>query len=891
MRHFTKKYPPPIHQELLCRGRVESFLNNYTLYSSIFFLGMAGAGKTAALQHWLLNTQPHSLYLTPNGSLNTPKKLIDYLLENTQAENLSKTGENEEKKCITQGENILSDYADWLCPGQTQLICIWDMGAHPWSDILIQFITHQIKQPSKKIFHIVLSRHPWPTADLQQLQQEKQQLKIIDLTMLKFSEQEFDAALASEPNLYQNIHQWTDPIKDFYEKAHGWPIMLYFFKNFLSNTISLQQPSLAEASLNYTITHYIKTHLLDRLDEESRYLLHHLAMLPSITLELCAKILMRDKAQYITSFVTLEKLGFIIQITDQQWKLTQPLLHDFFEQAWLKQTPQLLTALYNSAGQWYEANGMIHHAIEIYIKLKNWQTAIALIEKHAAQLAQSQDWQQITRWITQLPAETIHAKTEISSLNSSHYISSLKHKNLPLIFSSIHSDVPPPKSRLSDKLAPMHLDQEISYLSNISNAVEALSHQITHPIPPIQQASSATQYSPINNTRVMTKIFLTAIRQLSLEQFYQAHQTLKTLTTTAVSQINPSFAFNGLFLMSFTSHRLGQFKEMIELCEKINQWADEHHHHDHSLSPWLQGSLCIISIEMNNLSLAEFYLSSMKKLIQEDVDPVHKFFVYYIQANIAIGKLNYDAAWEAIDTAETYLNQVSYNFIESLTSITHLKIKVLLLKDELEQAKSLLLHTAEQHKNHQHKVSIYNKVLYAHYMISDNKEKNLRFNEIIDYASNEKDMHLLTYHYALSAYLHYRQGEHKAAHLHLEKAVALCEEYGYVRTLLDFGKWMGLLLIESCKKSPLSAIKTQLHEAIKKEPYYEELNTEIVQLSKREKEVLRLIAAGYSNEKISETLYRSLGTIKLHVHNIYKKMGVANRLQAIKKYHSSNFKD
>ncbi len=55
----------------------------------------------------------------------------------------------------------------------------------------------------------------------------------------------------------------------------------------------------------------------------------------------------------------------------------------------------------------------------------------------------------------------------------------------------------------------------------------------------------------------------------------------------------------------------------------------------------------------------------------------------------------------------------------------------------------------------------------------------------------------------------------------------------------------------------------------------------ILKLSKREKEILELMNEGKSNEQISIELCRSLGTIKLHTHNIYKKLNVKNRVEAI----------
>lgn len=58
-------------------------------------------------------------------------------------------------------------------------------------------------------------------------------------------------------------------------------------------------------------------------------------------------------------------------------------------------------------------------------------------------------------------------------------------------------------------------------------------------------------------------------------------------------------------------------------------------------------------------------------------------------------------------------------------------------------------------------------------------------------------------------------------------------------------------------------------------------NNRLEQLSKRELEILTFINQGMSNEDIADHLCRAKGTIKLHVHNIYKKLEIRNRVEAI----------
>jgi LuxR family maltose regulon positive regulatory protein len=52
-------------------------------------------------------------------------------------------------------------------------------------------------------------------------------------------------------------------------------------------------------------------------------------------------------------------------------------------------------------------------------------------------------------------------------------------------------------------------------------------------------------------------------------------------------------------------------------------------------------------------------------------------------------------------------------------------------------------------------------------------------------------------------------------------------------------------------------------------------------LSERELEVLRLIADGHSNQAIADRLVVAVGTVKKHINNLYGKLGVQSRTQAL----------
>src|SRR6185503_7235503 len=64
------------------------------------------------------------------------------------------------------------------------------------------------------------------------------------------------------------------------------------------------------------------------------------------------------------------------------------------------------------------------------------------------------------------------------------------------------------------------------------------------------------------------------------------------------------------------------------------------------------------------------------------------------------------------------------------------------------------------------------------------------------------------------------------------------------------------------------------------------LDTSLVarlELSKRELEILGLLAQGHSNQEIAAKLFVSVSTVKTHIQNLFEKLEVKRRLQAVEK--------
>lgn len=64
-------------------------------------------------------------------------------------------------------------------------------------------------------------------------------------------------------------------------------------------------------------------------------------------------------------------------------------------------------------------------------------------------------------------------------------------------------------------------------------------------------------------------------------------------------------------------------------------------------------------------------------------------------------------------------------------------------------------------------------------------------------------------------------------------------------------------------------------------PRFEQAGDGIAALTLREREVIRLVAAGLSNKEIAARLCIELATVKNHIHNILGKLGVSDRAEAV----------
>jgi LuxR family maltose regulon positive regulatory protein len=130
----------------------------------------------------------------------------------------------------------------------------------------------------------------------------------------------------------------------------------------------------------------------------------------------------------------------------------------------------------------------------------------------------------------------------------------------------------------------------------------------------------------------------------------------------------------------------------------------------------------------------------------------------------------------------------------------------------------------------------------------------------------------------------------EAVHL-LGDALAQAEAERFIRSFVDEGPPMAHLLSAAAARGmmpdyigKLLAVfdaETQQRETMLSRPPTPPAQPLVEPLSHREVEVLHLIAQGLSNQEISERLFLALDTVKGHNRNIFSKLQVQRRTEAV----------
>jgi LuxR family maltose regulon positive regulatory protein len=131
------------------------------------------------------------------------------------------------------------------------------------------------------------------------------------------------------------------------------------------------------------------------------------------------------------------------------------------------------------------------------------------------------------------------------------------------------------------------------------------------------------------------------------------------------------------------------------------------------------------------------------------------------------------------------------------------------------------------------------------------------------------------------ALVHERLGEADEALATLDQAIVLAKPGGFIRSFVDGGPFLLPVLRRFPGGEDTGEYLTQVMAAFSDAGRISASPASPVLLTRREKEILILMESGLTNREIADKLVISFHTVKRHASNIYKKLAVKGREQAI----------
>jgi len=286
--------------------------------------------------------------------------------------------------------------------------------------------------------------------------------------------------------------------------------------------------------------------------------------------------------------------------------------------------------------------------------------------------------------------------------------------------------------------------------------------------------------------------------------------------------------------------------------------------------------LARIHYEWNDLDAAEQYGEQCLQMTRqmENVDSFASYGVFLSRLMLARGDV--PSAVTVLEEAESFVHQ--YNFEFRMPTVAAAQVLTLLRGGNLEEA----AHLAETYDLPLSRARV-------HLAEGDLSTALDLLEKLHQQSKDLPDEHLKVM--VLQAIAYHAHGDLDKALQALRDAMMLAEPNGFIRVFVDEGPAMARLLSKATAQGVRPNYVSKLlavFEAEKQQPDFLLAQRLVDPLSKRELEILALIATGLKNKEIAEQLFISLNTVLYHIKNIYNKLGVNKRTLAILKARELN---
>jgi len=912
----TKLYIPPVRPDLVSRPRLIERLNAGPLGQSGRFArkltlisAPAGFGKTTLLSEWAHHSEtrffgknlvsrprPPVAWLSLDEGDDDPARFLAYFVTALQTLALPVPSVAEKIGAGTLSalqsphpppmESVLTTLINEIAAVPSPFVLVLDdyhlITAQPIHDGLTFLLDHLPPQ-----MHLIIATRADPPLPIARLR-GRGQLTELRLTDLRFTPDEAAAFL----NQAMGLGLAADDVAALASRTEGWIAGLQMAAASMQGREDVAGFIRAFTGSDRYILDYLVEEVLQRQPNSVQSFLLQTAILDRLTGRLCDAVWNKlatcptaDDGQAMLEMLERANLFILPLDNERRWYRYHRLFADLLRQRLQRTQPDLVPTLHRRASEWYGQNGLTAEAIDHALAAGDFEPAARLIEQAAEATLMRSEIATLLRWVDALPDELVRGRPSLCVFHAWALL--FGGRPLDAVEARLR-DVEGDAGLISGRVAPLRALLAL-FQSQIPRAAE-LSRRALEQLP---------------EDDVFLRGFATwllGISHMVNGDIVATCQTLEEIARRSQEAGNVMLAVMVMCSLAELHKRQGQLYEAAAMYQQALELAVDGQGRRLPIAGEALMGLGELAREWNDLEAAVRYLTegieftrkwgeigaidgyislAHVRQAQGDADgaqePLQKAWQLALQFDVTEMDDNLVAAHQA------HLWVTQGNLAAAKRWVEERELTVDASLTELEDRVSSVSRRGHRRRTAEYLTLV--RVLIA----QERYDKALALLEPLlaiaeRWGLNERVIKVQI----LRALAFHARGDIAQAMGALERALSLAEPEGYVRVFLDEGEPMARLLYRAAAHGIAPEYAGRLLAAFPAlEPVAQEPQADMVEpLSKRELEVLQLIAEGLSNQEIAQRLFISLRTVKWHTSNIYGKLGVKNRTQAVVKARS-----
>ncbi|KKO52737.1 LuxR C-terminal-related transcriptional regulator [Paenibacillus sp. DMB20] len=862
----TKLHIPPARSNVVQRSHLFKRLYEGQRGKLTLISASAGYGKTTLVSEWLADCRHRAAWLSLDEGDNDPVRFLLLLIVaikksvNVNDQGVWKALQSPQPLPI---KYILTALVNEISSGSDPFILVLDdyhvIESQSVHDALSFLIDNQPLQ-----MHLIIMTREEPQLPIARLR-AKNQLTELRGNDLRFTRHEATLFL----NQIMGFNLSSAEVFSLGARTEGWIVGLHLA------AISMQGCSnTAQFISSFTGSHrfvldYLMEEVLTQQSEKVQTFLLHTSILDRFCGSLCDAVLQNGMGGYeILEYLERSNLFIIPLDSERHWYRYHHLFADLLRQRFYhayKDKANEIAVLHIRASHWFEENELEIEAFQHAVASQDVDRAATLIEGRGMPLHFRGAAQPVLNWLKRQDESTLNERPSLwviyaSALLMTGQLNGIEQKLSAAEAAMKHIDPHEVDHDLIGHIASIRATLGVTRNETdtiIAQSLLALDHLHPNNLP-VRAATTWTlgvAYQ-LQGDRAAARRAYTEALSISKRMGHLIITLMATLGTGQIQELD-----NQLNLAVRT------YKQVIELAGEPPLPA--------ACDAYL--GMARIFYEWNDLEAAEQHIQQSILLARqiENTDRLSDSELF--AAKLKLARQDISASEALLTKARHEVQERSFTHL--LGEVQHLELLISLHRGNFPEAVKLL------------KTSKWPVLQSRIDMIQGNARAALAIlGPLYDQAKAKQWKNEQLKLLVLQALAFQVQGNMERALQRLNDALTLAENEGFVRLFVDEGKPMFDLLTEAAIRriQPdytgflLSNIynEQKLNDfAIHRPPIrFEPL---IDALSERELEVLQLIAQGLSNQEIGDRLFLALSTVKGYNRNIFDKLQVKRRTEAI----------